>query len=98
RLVSDWSSDVCSSDLHAPAEQHADAGEPEAGPPADRDAKSGAQHRSPERAEVDAEIVERESRVATRVALRVKLADDCRDVRLEEIGRASCRERVDRAV
>ena len=61
---------------HQPAQQHADAGEAEARPPADRRAKPGAQHLRPEGAEVDAVIVEREAGIAARIVLRVELADD----------------------
>jgi hypothetical protein len=59
-------------------------GEAEAGPPAEGLAEIAAQHRGPEGAEVDAVIVEGEARIAARIAVRIELADDRGNVRLQE--------------
>ena len=66
------------------AGQHADPGEAEARVPADRSGRTPAEDRGPERAQIDAVVVEGEARVAPRIALDVELADDRRDVGLEE--------------
>jgi hypothetical protein len=66
------------------AQQHADACEPEAGPPADGLAQEAAQHRRPEGPEVDPVIVEREARIPPGIPLRIELPHDGGDVGLEE--------------
>src|SRR5690606_1589335 len=66
------------------ARQHADAGETEAGPPAHGLPQQAAQDRGPEGPQVDAVIVEGEARIPAWIALWIQLADDRRDVRLQE--------------
>ncbi len=65
------------------ARQHADAGQSKSRPPAERLAKQAAEDRRPEGAEIDAVIIEGETGIAARIALRVELADDGRDVGLQ---------------
>ena len=64
-------------------DRHADAGRGEAVVPAELFAERAADQRRQERAEVDADVEDREGAVAARVAGRVERADLGRDVRLE---------------
>ena len=64
-------------------ERHADAGRAEAVVPAELLAERAADQRRQERAEVDADIEDREGAVAARIAGRIERADLGRDVGLE---------------
>ena len=64
--------------------QHADAGEREAGPPAEPVGEDRAEQLPDDRADVDAHVEDREAGIAAAVALLVERSDDGRDVRLEE--------------
>ena len=64
-------------------ERHADAGGGEAVVPAELLAERAADERRQERAEIDADIEDREGAVAARIAGRVERADLGRDVGLE---------------
>ncbi len=64
--------------------EHSDTGEPEAGPPAYGLSQQTAENGGPERAHIDAEIIERKSWIASRIALLVELSDNRRDVRFEK--------------
>ncbi len=66
------------------ADGHADPGQAEAGPPADLLAQQAAQDRRPEGTEVDPVVIERESGIPAWIASGIELADDGRDVGLEE--------------
>src|SRR3546814_2990192 len=69
--ISDWSSDVCSSDLEAIR-------------PAIGLAEIAGDDGARRRADIDAHVEDREGRIAAGVALAVELADDGGDVGLEE--------------
>ena len=68
------------------ADEHADAGRAEAPVPADALAEEAGDERRDERADVDAHVEDREAGVAPRAAFRIQIADDRRDVRLEQPG------------
>ena len=72
------------------AEQHADAGGAEAPVPADRFAQRAGDDLAEEGAGVDAHVEDREAGVAPRAAFGIQIADDRRDVRLEQ---TRCRSR-----
>ena len=65
------------------ADDHADTGGAETVSPAEGLAEPAAQQRGGERTDVDPHVEDREARVAARVVLRVELADDGRDIRLQ---------------
>src|SRR3546814_5599779 len=104
--ISDWSSDVCSSDLaigagtrrrlaiagkppaieldQRPRDQHAEADDEEARPPAEQIGEDRANELPPDRSAIDPHIEDREPRIAAAIAFFVKLADHRRDVGFEE--------------
>ena len=67
-------------------EHHADAGGAEAKMPVDRLPQVSAHQRSEKSAEVDAHVIDRESRVAPRAAFGIQIADDRADVGLQQAG------------
>src|SRR3546814_2688510 len=87
--ISDWSADVCSSDVLAvderrQSEQHADAGRTKAVTPAEGFAEPRAQHAGDHAAEIDAGVVDREARFAARIVIGVQPANQCRDIGLQK--------------
>src|SRR5690606_28490470 len=68
------------------AEQHADAGNTEAVVPADALAQVAGEQWCRERTDVDAHVEDREAGVATGATLRIQVADDGGDVRLQQSG------------
>jgi hypothetical protein len=66
------------------AGDHAQPRQAEARPPADRHPQEAAEDRGPERTQIDAVIIEGEPRIAPAIARRIELADDGRDVGLQE--------------
>ncbi len=71
---------AASEDEHEIAGQHADAGQSEAPLPTVGFAEIGAQDGRPETTQVDAEVLEREARVAARIVRPIELAHQGREM------------------
>ena len=69
---------------HNEAERHAYAGKAKPRPPAKLRTKPRTKHRGPKGAEIDAEVIKRETGITAWIALRIELANDGGDVRLQE--------------
>jgi hypothetical protein len=68
------------------AEDHADTGSAEAVVPADLFPQDAGDQRRGECADIDPHVEDREACIPARTALRVQIANDRRDVRLEQPG------------